>query len=89
VVLNVLRQVFDHDEQACEHELSPAARLAYHQAHSQPLMDERKEWLDTQIDDHLVEPNSALGKACSCGPLADLDAIFRPRRAWRTMAERS
>src|SRR5262249_16590498 len=28
-----------------------------------PLMDELKRWLDTQIDDHLVEPNSSLGKA--------------------------
>jgi hypothetical protein len=26
-------------------------------------MDELKRWLDTRIDDHLVEPNSALGKA--------------------------
>jgi hypothetical protein len=63
VVLQVLRQVFDHDEQARKEQLSPEARLAYHQAQSQPLMDELKRWLDTQIDDHLVEPNSALGKA--------------------------
>jgi hypothetical protein len=26
-------------------------------------MDELKGWLDQQIDDHLVEPNSSLGKA--------------------------
>jgi transposase len=63
VVLEVIRQVFDHEEQAREDQLSPEARLAYHQAQSQPLMDELKRWLDTQIDDHLVEPNSALGKA--------------------------
>jgi transposase len=63
VVLDVIGQVFDHDEQAREGALSPEARLAYHQAQSQPLMDELKRWLDTQIDDHLVEPNSALGKA--------------------------
>ena len=63
VVLEVIRQVFDHDEQAREDALSPEARLAYHQAQSQPLMDALKGWLDTQIDDHLVEPNSALGKA--------------------------
>ena len=35
----------------------------YHQAQSQPLMDERKGWLDTQSEDHVVEPNSSLGKA--------------------------
>ena len=63
VVLDVIRQVFDHDEQARKDQLSPEARLAYHQAQSQPLMDELKGWLDKQIDDHLVEPNSALGKA--------------------------
>ena len=59
----MIRQVFDHDEQARKDQLSPEARLAYHQAQSQPLMDELKGWLDKQIDDHLVEPNSALGKA--------------------------
>jgi hypothetical protein len=63
VVLEVIRQVFDHDEQARQAQLSPEARLAYHQAQSQPLMDGLKRWLDTQMNDHLVEPNSALGKA--------------------------
>jgi transposase len=63
VVLAVIRQVFDHEEQARAEQLGPEGRLAYHQAQSQPLMDELKRWLDTQIDDHLVEPNSALGKA--------------------------
>jgi transposase len=63
VVLEVIGQVFDHDEQAHKDQLSPEVRLAYHQAHSQPLMDELKGWLDKQIDAHLVEPNSSLGKA--------------------------
>jgi transposase len=63
VVLEVIGQVFDHDEQARKDQLSPGARLAYHQRQSQPLMDELKGWLDTQIADHLVEPNSSLGKA--------------------------
>jgi hypothetical protein len=63
VVLQVLSQVFDHDEQARKEQLGPGARLAYHQTQSQPLMDGLKGWLDQQIEDHLVEPNSALGKA--------------------------
>jgi transposase len=63
VVLEVIRQGFDHDEQAREEALSPEARLAYHQAQSQPLRDALKGGRDTQSDDHLVEPNSALGKA--------------------------
>jgi len=63
VVLEVLSQVFDHDEQARKEQLSPEERLVYHQARSQPLMDGLKCWLDTQFDEHLVEPTSALGKA--------------------------
>jgi hypothetical protein len=58
-----MHQVFDHDEQARKEPLSPEDRLRYHQARSQPLMDGLKRWLDTQLDEHLVEPNSALGKA--------------------------
>jgi hypothetical protein len=63
VVLEVMRQVFDHDEQARKEQLRPAERLRYHQARSQPLMDGLKRWLDTRLDERLVEPNSALGKA--------------------------
>jgi transposase len=63
VVLEVIRQVFEHDEQARQEQLRPEARLAYHQAQSQPLMDGLKSWLDKQIDEHLVAPNSSLGKA--------------------------
>ena len=63
VVLEVLRQVFDYDEQARQAQLSPEARLAYHQEYSQPLMDGLKGWLATQMDEHLVEPNGSLGKA--------------------------
>jgi hypothetical protein len=61
--LAVIRQVFDHDEQAREDQLSSEARLAYHQARSRPLMAGLKRWLDTQMNEHRVEPNSALGKA--------------------------
>lgn len=63
VVLDALKQVFDHDEEAREKQMSPEARLAYHQAYSQPLMDQLKSWLDEQLADRLVEDNSSLGKA--------------------------
>ena len=65
VVITALKQVFDHDDQARDEQMSPAARLAYHQAYSRPIMDELKGWLDKQCDDRLVEPNSSLGKAIS------------------------
>jgi hypothetical protein len=63
VVLDTLKQVFDHDAEARDKQMSPEVRFAYHQAYSQPLMDELRQWLQKQVDDHLVEPNSALGQA--------------------------
>ena len=43
--------------------MTPEKRLIYYKEHSGPLMAELRSWLDKQIDDHLVEPNSGLGKA--------------------------
>lgn len=63
VVIDILSAVFDHDEYARKELMSAAARLAYHQEYSQPLMDELKGWLDKQCADRLVEPNSSLGQA--------------------------
>jgi hypothetical protein len=63
VVIEALKQVFDHDEEARDQQMSPEARFAYHQASSRPIMDELKRWLDQQVEDRLVEPNSSLGKA--------------------------
>ena len=65
VVLDALKQVFDHEDEAREQELDPPARLAYHQAVSGPILDGLKQWLRKQFDDRLVEPNSSLGKAIS------------------------
>ena len=45
VVIDALKQVFDHDEEARDQRMSAEARLAYHQAYSQPLMDDLKAWL--------------------------------------------
>jgi hypothetical protein len=63
VVMKALQQVFDHDDEARDQQLSPAARWAYHQEYSQPIRDELKQWLQKQMAEHLVEPNSSLGKA--------------------------
>src|SRR6266446_3095584 len=63
VVIDLLKQVFDHEEEARDQQMSPPARLVYHQAYSQPLMDDLKAWLDLQFEDRLVEPNSSLGQA--------------------------
>ena len=55
--------VVDHDEEVRDQRMGPEARLAYHQAYSQPLMDDLKAWLDKQLEDRLVESNSSLGQA--------------------------
>lgn len=62
-VLEELRFVYANDDVAKREQMSDEVRLAYHQERSGPVMKRLKEWLDQQIDDHLVEPNSTLGKA--------------------------
>jgi transposase len=62
-VLEILRDVYAYDAQAREQQLSPAARLAFHQAHSGPLMEALHTWCRAQLDEHRVEPNSSLGEA--------------------------
>jgi len=62
-VLETLREVYHHDALARQQGMSPEERLAFHQKESKPLMDKLKEWMDSQIEDKLIEPNSSLGKA--------------------------
>lgn len=64
-VIETLGKVYKNDEIANEQKLSPAERLAFHQAQSDPLMEQLKEWLQQQFDQRTVEPNSSLGKAIS------------------------
>jgi transposase len=63
VVIEALKQVFDHEEEARVQQMNATERLAYHQAYSGPIMEALKQWLDTQFEERLVEPNSSLGKA--------------------------
>lgn len=64
-VLEGLKVVYQNDAEARKQGLSAEERLALHQAESGPVMDDLHEWLKKQFDDHLVEPNSALGGAIS------------------------
>jgi transposase len=43
--------------------MPPEERLAFHQAHSEPLMTGLKEWMEKQFAERKVEPNSGQGKA--------------------------
>lgn len=62
-VIEILADVYHNDDQAKKQAMAPDQRLVYHQEHSGPLMKNLRSWLDKQIDEHLVEPNSGLGKA--------------------------
>jgi transposase len=62
-VLESLSAVYHNDAIAREQNLSPEERLLFHQAESGPMMEDLHLWLARQFDEHLVEPNSALGGA--------------------------
>jgi transposase len=64
-VLETLGKVYRTDAQARERQLSPESRLLLHQEQSGPLLDELREWMQTQFAEHRTEPNSGLGKAIS------------------------
>lgn len=64
-VLESLAVVYGNDAVARERNLSPAARRCFHQAQSGPVMEELHRWFLRQLDERLVEPNSALGGVIS------------------------
>ena len=60
-LLEVLKEVYKND--AATQHMSALERLTFHQEHSGQLMTDLEKWLQGQIRDRLVEPNSGLGKA--------------------------
>jgi len=62
-VLESLSVIYRNDAIARKRNLSPQARLEFHQANSGPTMAELHAWLPRQFEDRLVEPNSSLGGA--------------------------
>jgi transposase len=62
-VLESLRGVYHNDALAKEQKLEPEERLRFHQEHSGPLMAELHKWMEAQLAEHKIEPNSGLGKA--------------------------
>lgn len=62
-VLEAIAVIYRNDALARQRDLSPEARLVFHQAESGPTMAQLQAWLGRQFDDHLVEPNSSLGEA--------------------------
>lgn len=64
-VLEALKLVYQNDAEARQQQLSPETRLEFHQTHSRPVLEELRQWLERQIEERLVEPNSGLGQAIS------------------------
>jgi len=62
-VLESLGEVYQYDAQAKAQNLSPEARLRFHQEHSQKVMDQLHQWMGQQLEQKRVEPNSGLGEA--------------------------
>jgi len=62
-VLTRYGEIWANDDHTKEEKLTPNARLAYHQAHSAPIMEEIKSWGETHLANETVEENSGLGKA--------------------------
>jgi hypothetical protein len=62
-VIEAFKVVYHNDKVAGEEGMSDEQRLLHHQTHSKQTMDDLKVWLQRQLDDKLVEPNSALGEA--------------------------
>ena len=62
-VLEHYALIWQHETHCQEQKLTPVQRLAYHQAHSLPVMERLREWGQQQLDSAAVEANSGLGKA--------------------------
>ena len=56
-------QVYHRDDICKQQAMTPHERLGYHQAQSGLLMKALKDWLQAQLDQKKVEPNSSMGKA--------------------------
>jgi len=62
-VLETLKDVYKNEAVAKKRNLAPQERLRFHQTQSGRVMGKLKGWLDRQLRQKLVEPNSGLGQA--------------------------
>lgn len=62
-VIEMLGKVFATDEECHRKGLCPQARLEVHQRRSRPVMEALKGFLEKELEERRVEPNSGLGKA--------------------------
>lgn len=64
-VLKQIGEVYHHEKICQQKGLNAQERLAYHQAHSAPVMEGLRIWLNNQLLHGLIEPNSGLGQAAT------------------------
>jgi hypothetical protein len=64
-VLETLKQVYKNDHETKRRQMSPEERLRFHQGNSAAPMKKLKKWLQDQLDEKKIEPNSTAGKAFS------------------------
>lgn len=62
-VLEALGKVYGYDKEAQDEQMTPEQRLRWHQTHSGPVMEQLASWLERQLEQKKVEPNSGLGQA--------------------------
>jgi transposase len=62
-VLETLKEVYKNDAYTKERAMSPEERLNYHKDKSSKLMKDLKTWLNLQLEEKKIEPNSSLGSA--------------------------
>ncbi|MCP4968150.1 MAG: IS66 family transposase [bacterium] len=62
-VLESLGKVYHHDAKARKKEMSAKKRLEFHQEHSAEIMEKLESWMEEQLEQKRVEPNSSLGAA--------------------------
>jgi hypothetical protein len=63
LVIEAIALIYHHDAICKQENLSPEERLRFHQEKSAPVMTELKAWMEAQLAEKKVEPNSGLGKA--------------------------
>lgn len=64
-VLMKIGEIYEIDAVTKDKKMSDDERLAYHQKHSQPIMEELLKWMESEVNEKRVEPNSSLGAAIS------------------------
>lgn len=60
-VIDLIAKVYEFDEKI--REMTKLERLAYHQEHSEPIMDQLRGYLLNLLESKQVEPNDSLGKS--------------------------